>query len=124
MKELKKLDAVNIDEALKNLRDRLESEKGEIIDFYWGDIKDVWKGSGEDIPLIDPIEGLAPSDAKHFLSLCLAQSGDAQAAGTFSGVAIAAATTPVDAKAAMSTPAGTASWGLEPTSSRNEIVQS
>lgn len=77
MKELKKLDAVNIDEALKNLRDRLESEKGEIIDFYWGDIKDVWKGSGEDIPLIDSIEGLAPSDAKHFLSLCLAQSGDA-----------------------------------------------
>jgi len=48
MEDLRNLGAANIDEALKSLRDRLESEKGEDIDFYWGDTREVWKESVED----------------------------------------------------------------------------
>ena len=76
LKDLKKAGAVDVDEALKSLRDRLEGERGENIDFYWGDIKNVWKETADDNASVDPVEGLDSSDAKHFLSLCLAQSGD------------------------------------------------
>jgi 5-methylcytosine-specific restriction protein B len=77
MKDLRKLGAVKIDEALKDLRGRMKNESGEVIDFYLDDIKAVWKRSAVDKVTVDPVEGFDASDAKHFLSLCLAQSGDA-----------------------------------------------
>ncbi|WP_190275704.1 AAA family ATPase [Thalassobium sp. R2A62] len=48
MKDLRKLDPVNVDEALKSLRERLESEKGDTIDFYQEDFVEDWKGTSED----------------------------------------------------------------------------
>lgn len=77
IKELRKLGAIDIDEALERVRVRLENEKKEEIDFYWGDIKEVWRGSEKDTAYNKIIKDFDYIDARHFLALCLAQPNDA-----------------------------------------------
>lgn len=49
LKEVRKRDLVEIDQSLKELRQRLETEQGKAIDFYLEGIVERWKPSPDDV---------------------------------------------------------------------------